>query len=106
MRARYCADALGEVDFILSTTHPDSPQASRDAARWRAEVRQFSTQTDFRALTVQHAEEDGDTARVRFHATLQQGDRDSSFGEESLFYRIDGKWLYLSGTPFAAGSQT
>jgi SEC-C motif-containing protein len=99
MRARYAAYAVGEVDFILATTHPASPHFRADTATWRSEVQRFSQQTRFESLTVKLAEEDGDTARVRFFARLRQGARDASFGEESTFRRVDGRWLYLDGKP-------
>ena len=98
MRARYSAYAVGEVGFILSTTHPDSPHFKSNTAAWRADVSHFSLQTTFQSLTVHHAQEDGDTAMVRFFATLKQGARDASFGEESQFARVDGRWLYVHGT--------
>ena len=98
MRARYAAYAVGEVDFILATTHPDGPHFQADAAKWRDEVRQFSQQTAFEGLRVEHAEESGDAATVRFHATLSRGGKDASFGEESTFAKVDGRWLYVAGT--------
>jgi len=98
MRARYAAYAVGEVDYILTTTHPDSPHFRPNTAAWRADVRHFSLRTTFQSLTVHHAQEDGDTAQVRFFATLKQGDQDASFGEESQFSRVDGRWLYVHGT--------
>ena len=98
MRSRYAAYAAGEVDYILATTHPSSPHFKRNTAAWRAEVRHFSLQTTFQSLTVQQSSENGDRARVRFFATLKQGTRDVSFGEESEFIRVDGRWLYMHGT--------
>ena len=98
MRARYTAYAAGEIDYILATTHPSSPHFKHNTAAWRAEVRHFSLQTTFQSLTVHQTTEDGDRARVRFFATLKQGTRDASFGEESDFVRVDGRWLYVHGT--------
>lgn len=99
MRSRYAAYAVGEVDYILSTTHPASPHFQADAGSWRAEVQRFCQQVTFLGLRIDHAESAGDAGTVKFFATLQQGGGDASFGEESTFARVDGRWLYLAGKP-------
>ncbi|MDG1481058.1 MAG: YchJ family metal-binding protein [Myxococcota bacterium] len=99
MRSRYAAYAVGAVDYILSTTHPTSPHFRSDTETWRAEVRRFCQQVTFLSLRVEHAEAAGDSGLVRFFATLKQGERDASFGEESAFVRRDGQWLYVAGKP-------
>ena len=97
MRARYTAYAVGEVDFILATTHPESPHFQADAAAWKVEVGRFCRQTTFEALTVAESRADGDAGMVRFFATLSAGGQDASFGEESTFARVGGRWLYVAG---------
>ncbi|MFT5684460.1 MAG: SEC-C motif-containing protein [Myxococcota bacterium] len=97
MRSRYAAYAVGEVDYILTTTHTSSPHFQADAEVWREEVRRFCQQVSFQALRVDHAEAEGDAGMVRFFATLKQGEKDASFGEESTFARVDGRWLYVAG---------
>jgi len=97
MRSRYCAYALGKVDYILATTDPDGPQFEADTEAWRASVRAFSEQTEFLGLTVVWSEVKGDVGFVRFLVRLTQGGRDASFGEQSRFTRKDGRWSYHSG---------
>ena len=96
MRSRYSAYALGLVDYVLNTTHPDGPHHGRYGQR--EEVQAFCRNTAFEGLKVLDASEDGDRGEVAFHATLSQNGADVSFGERSVFFRVNGRWLYHSGT--------
>lgn len=93
MRARYSAFALHDADFIMRTTHPDSPHRKDDKRLWIAEILAFAQQTQFVALTILETTED----TVTFRAGLLQNLRDSSFTEKSAFKRVEGKWLYVTG---------
>ena len=97
MRSRFCAYALGEVAYVIATTDPQGPQFQPNRARWEAEVEAFCAGTEFRALEVLEASEEGDEGRVTFRATLLQGGADASFAERSRFRRRQGRWLYHSG---------
>lgn len=99
MRSRYTAYAVGEVDHVLRTTHPDGPHHGRYGQREAIEA--FCRETSFDGLRVVSSREDGDTGEVAFVATLRRGGSDASFGERSRFYRVSGRWLYHSGEPFA-----
>lgn len=90
VRARYSAYALSHADFIIRTTHPDSPRYYSDIALWRAEIARFYRQTDFKTLTI--VEEAGD--QVHFTADLREIDRDFQIDERSHFKQVDGVWLY------------
>jgi len=91
MRSRYSAYALGKVDYIMATTHPDNPQFRADRAVWRAQIQQFSDRTRFVGLQILAAE--GDI--VTFHAILFEDESDISYTERSLFKQKDGRWLYV-----------
>lgn len=93
MRSRYAAYALDRPDYIMHTTHPDSPHFSADEATWLHEIEDFSRGTQFVKLQILNVEGDA----VTFRATLFVGNRDVSFTERSLFKLHDGKWKYLSG---------
>ena len=67
------------------------------------EVIAFCQLTSFEALEVYEHSEDGDRGEVAFFATLSRGGKDTSFGERSTFYRVDGRWLYHSGEPIGRG---
>lgn len=96
MRSRFTAYSLGLVDYILSTSHPDGPHGKPEQ---RDSVTDFCAQTAFQSLEVLSASEDGHRGEVSFYAHLSVADQDASFGERSTFYRVDGRWLYHSGTP-------
>ncbi len=102
MRSRFSAYALGLVDYILATTHPDGPHFKHDAAAWSAEVQAFSAGTRFRSLDILDTGSDGDTGFVDFRAGLEQGGRDASFRERSTFELREGRWLYRDGAPRSA----
>ncbi len=91
MRSRFSAYALGLVDYILQTTHADGAPGSRE------DVLSFCENTEFAGLEILDRSEDGDRGEVTFRATLRQGGRDASFGERSLFFKVDGRWQYHSG---------
>lgn len=93
MRSRYSAYALNKPDYVMETTHPDSPHWQDDRAAWRADLQAFSTSVTFVGLNILSAE--GDT--VKFHAILMQDGRDVSFTEHSIFRQHNGRWLYVKG---------
>ncbi len=94
MRSRYSAYALGLVDYILKTTHPDTAKPSKE------ELEDFSRDTTFQKLDVRDVKESGDLAFVTFIAYLMQDGRDATFTEESRFEKIGDEWFYHSGTVF------
>jgi SEC-C motif-containing protein len=96
MRSRYTAYALGLVDYILETTHPDGAAWETDQAAWRASVLAFSRETLFLRLEVLDASESGDTGSVSFRAHLQQAGKSVVMEEHSLFRRHGGRWCYVS----------
>ena len=97
MRSRYAAYALGDAAYIQRTTHPGGPHWEPDAAAWARSILVFCRSTDFEALEVRAASEDGERGEVTFRAQLVQGGRDASFVERSRFLRVEGRWLYHSG---------
>lgn len=95
MRSRYSAFALGKTDYIMATTHPNSPHAHSDRAVWQAEIEAFSQNTRFIGLKIMAADE----TTVTFFARLKAGKEDVSFKEHSVFAQHDGRWTYVMGTP-------
>ena len=99
MRARYTAYAIGDVDFLVRTTHPEGPQFEPDTETWKRELVAYCKATTFAGLTVlEHdVDEDAGRAHVTFRADLRQGGSPVGFTERSLFLLVDGRWLYHSG---------
>jgi SEC-C motif-containing protein len=99
MRSRYCAYALGLVEYLIKSTHPEGPHWRQDRGAWRRELHQWCKQTRFEGLQVLEVEQ-GPLAQegfVTFHARLSQDQRDLSFSERSRFTHHEGRWKYLDG---------
>lgn len=84
MRSRYCAFALGLVNYLIETetTHQD-----------RSAIEAFCREVDFLGLEIIEAVDDW----VVFRAILSKEGQDCSFTEKSYFQKIDGKWKYSAG---------
>jgi len=98
MRSRYSAYALSKVSYIIETTHPQSPYFEKDVSKWEKGVRQFCNTTRFVKLEILHPKyPDPSDPTVHFIAYLEQG-APFQLNEKSHFEKLDGKWLYLSGS--------
>jgi SEC-C motif domain protein len=92
MRSRYSAYALGKSDYIMRTTHSESPHRQPDIAAWRASLDAFSRHTRFEDLAILAT----DTNTVTFYAILSQDGHDASFTEHSVFRHEDSQWRYVA----------
>ena len=97
MRSRYVAYAVGDVAYILTTTHPDSPHQGENRLAWEEGVREFSKNTRFFGVDVEYTATTGTTAVVQFYARLERDGADTSFRERSRFAQVGGRWLYIDG---------
>jgi SEC-C motif-containing protein len=95
MRARYSAFAVGNVDYILSTTHPQHEDSLKEEAVRREEIKHFSRITTFRKLEILKEERGEPLSYVTFRVFLEQEGKPLSFTEKSTFEKINGRWLYL-----------
>ncbi len=93
MRSRYSAYALGMVEYIISTTHPNNPDASIALSDWQKAILDFAQMTYFRGLKIIEFMDGDEEAFVTFEATLS----DTLMKEKSRFLKVEGKWLYESG---------
>jgi SEC-C motif-containing protein len=100
MRSRYTAYSLGRVGHLMSTVHPESPHHRADREAWAADLRQWCETARFLGLQVESSASEGPVGRVRYYARVQVGDRDASFGEDSRFLLLGGRWVWLDGTPW------
>jgi SEC-C motif-containing protein len=103
MRSRFSAYAIRLVDYIIDTTHPENASKPHNLRAWKKDLLGFAQNTRFEDLKILDFVHGDNDATVTFHATLKQGSKDASFTEKSIFYKVDGKWLYHSGT-FPPGS--
>lgn len=93
MRSRYSAYALGLIEYIMATTHPNNPDASIALADWQTSIADFANSTQFLGLTILEFVDGEKEAFVTFEARFDH----TTMKEKSRFYKINGKWLYHSG---------
>ena len=96
MRARYTAFALGRTQFLMATTHPESPHFTADAISWAAELRQFCDEVHFQRLAIVEKTVDGDEGTVHFRARFKRGGKSAVLDENSRFRRLEGRWMYVA----------
>ncbi len=93
MRSRYSAYAVGEVSYVLQTTHPSAAPADR--SQWRVDVRRFCDNTRFIGVQIVETGESDGVAWVTFRAELLSGGKTHTMEERSRFEHTKGRWLYL-----------
>lgn len=98
MRSRYSAFATNNAEYIMKTTHPSNSDFSENKSAWQSSILEFTHHTQFVGLDILNHDEKEQEAFVTFHAKLFQGDEECSFTEKSLFFKVDGQWLYHSGS--------
>ena len=96
MRSRYAAYAVRNAAYIIATTHPSSPHKDPLLDRWTKQICTFCDNTDFTHLTIHSSSQTETVGHVHFTAGLVAENEDRSFTERSLFYKVDGRWLYHS----------
>jgi SEC-C motif-containing protein len=95
MRSRYSAYALGVIEHIMATHHPD---ASSDVDRKSTE--KWSREATWLGLEIVAAEAGGEadpTGEVEFIARYEIAGTALSHHERAQFRRHDGRWYYWDG---------
>jgi SEC-C motif-containing protein len=95
MRSRYAAYALGEVDYILDSLHPDNRQ---DVDRNATET--WSKKATWKSLEIVSTEGGGasdDTGKVEFIAKFDLGTIPQVHHERADFKRHNGRWYFVDG---------
>jgi SEC-C motif-containing protein len=87
MRSRYSAYVKRDVDYLVSTTHPDSRtvELADSIADWMSQV-------EWVRLHVLKADRD----RVEFIAEYITHGKPAQHHEHSLFKKYKGEWFYVS----------
>ncbi len=97
MKSRFTAFVVGNINYIINTTHEDNIEYSSDKSKWREDIQDVVNSTDFNKLEILEFIDGEEEAYVTFKLGLKQKGLDTSFTEKSKFLKIDGKWLYRSG---------
>ncbi len=97
MRSRYSAFALGEVEHLIRTLHPEHPDAALPHDALRATLKGACRAYKYTGLSVLEHRTEGEQATVVFRAKVFDRGRDLSFTEASMFARTAEGWRYLSG---------
>ena len=95
MRSRFCAYALGKVDYLIGT-RPEAKRADED----REELVTYCKSVQCVGLKIVGKEKGGkadDTGIVTFHASIQANGRRTLHIETSTFARENGSWVYVDG---------
>jgi SEC-C motif domain protein len=92
LRARYCAYVLRHTDYIMQTTHPESPHIEKEN-RWRASLDAYTMRTIYEELTILEVEDAAITYRVQYWNMVQRGSE--SYTTRSNFKQHEGKWYYF-----------
>ncbi|MFC0225821.1 YchJ family protein [Serratia aquatilis] len=96
MRSRYTAYVKQDVDYLISTWHPDCK-----ASDWRSEIIGSFSGTAWLGLTIieETAGNSSDEGFVEFIARFNDGDpKHKAIHERSRFLRIEQRWYYVDGT--------
>ena len=97
VKSRFSAYALSLADYIIRTTHKNSPIYSQNMDEWKKLILDFSKSTDFKKLEIYNVEEENNRASVCFTAYLEQNGYDATFAEISNFIKENNKWYYIKG---------
>lgn len=93
MRSRYSAYALGLIEYIMATTHPNNPDTAIALSDWQNAITDFAVSTKFLELKILEFIDGEEEAFVTFEAIFDHG----HMKEKSRFFKVEGKWLYESG---------
>ncbi len=96
MRSRYSAFALGNVDYLIATWHPDC-----NAVQWRSEISGNFANTQWLGLAILQTTEikQSDEGYVEFIARFfdKAKQRPGFIHERSRFVRMAERWYYVDG---------
>jgi SEC-C motif-containing protein len=93
MKSRYSAYYVGEVNYIIKTTHVDNPLYEEDKVRWKKELEIVSRETIWQNLKIIEFKEIGDNkSSVSFIASFEGG----KIEEKSFFVKEQGVWKYYN----------
>jgi len=89
MRSRYSAYVLGKAEYIIKTTHKDSPHFEKNKKEWIKSIKYFST-SQFHKLEIIEFLDGVKESYVEFKAYI-----DNYIIHEKSFFIKEDKWYYL-----------
>ncbi len=89
MKSRYSAYAASDANYIIKTTHKNSPHFEKNKEKWIKEIKEFS-KSNFKKLEIIEFIEGEKEAYVEFKAYID----DYVMHEKSFFLKED-KWYYV-----------
>lgn len=100
MRSRFSAYALGQVDYIIKTSHKKNPCFKKGIIDLKKDLENFCKTTSFIDLEILNQTEEKNQAFVTFIAYLKSNNTNCTFTEISHFQKVHGKWFYKDGQIF------
>ncbi|WP_432696277.1 YchJ family protein [Marinobacterium sp. YM272] len=95
MRSRYCAFAIGAVEYLLQTIAPEKRQEGD--AELLTEQTQVTTWTGLKILSTRNGTENDSLGEVSFEARFESGPSKGVLREHSRFRRDAQRWVYVDG---------
>ena len=89
MKSRFSAYAAGEANYIIKTTHKNSPHFEENKKEWIKSIKEFSKR-EFKKLEIINFIDGEKEAFVKFRAYID----DYVMEEKSRFIKED-KWYYM-----------
>ncbi|GAB6044743.1 YchJ family protein [Caminibacter profundus] len=91
MKSRYSAYAAQNANYIIKTTHKNSPHFEKNKDEWIKSIKEFS-KSEFKKLEIIEFVDGENEAFVEFKAFID----DYVMREKSRFIKED-KWYYVDG---------
>lgn len=98
MRSRYAAFAMGQVEYLWRTLHPQYPDRVRPREELLRDLRRSVRRLRYHGLTILDSRTGSDEAQVLFRARVFDHGKDCSFIELSTFLTEPEGWRYFDGT--------
>ena len=95
MRSRYSAYVVKNIDYLVSTTHPDLDPVYEDLEAWA----NFTTWKKLEIVSSSFGRKSDHNGEVEFKATYIDGNgKTHVHHERSKFQKENNEWLYSAGT--------
>ena len=97
MRSRYTAFTRADINYLMKTQHKSTRIRKEKDKRKLKNWAQSAQWLYLSVMSVIDGGEDDETGKVIFRAFYTQNDEYENIYEESLFEKIDDKWIYIDG---------